>query len=459
MKKHCPACGQPVPDEAKQFCPACEKLELSGSKLSNEDFERLSQLVSVKLGANRKFKTQIIASVMLVVLFVIGVIDAIVGFNLKENLARHFQNQEDQAKQRIQDHLASLDDDVKKALDQVDVQMRRNIVRKIEAPAIQSIIQDVVKVESKGILEAEVRPAVDRFREDAVFIRTVARAQAFDFKAYQRLLEIGTQTNDNAKLANQVVAEIDRSLQKDRSEIFGKTIYAQVSGTNVYYGPFTSDELALSFSSAQQDMTSLNREGFVNTVSGLKQPLFLHRLIGFFTNESDLVVADRLTMAISDIAKENFRPHDFEQIQGWWHSRKNEYTNWPFSELDSGLEGIRRGRYSDAANSFEQVLKIDPSADMTRALAIVSYFELGETNQALELAKGFKEPAARWAQWAAAMTELHTGNVSNATVRLAVLKRKNPSMISLPREGESLWNRIDWKLFHELTSTETPQSN
>jgi tetratricopeptide (TPR) repeat protein len=186
----------------------------------------------------------------------------------------------------------------------------------------------------------------------------------------------------------------------------GKRTYGWVSGTNIFLGPFTSDELALKFSSVEQDKISLNREGFVNTVRDLKQPLFLSLLIEFFTNETDLAVADRLTAAISNVATEDFHPHDFERIQNWWRTHENDYTNWPLSEINQGFNEANNGRYSEAAMSFQQVLKLDPSADMSRALAIGSYLEIGETNKAAELAKGFKEPTARWAQWASAKREL-----------------------------------------------------
>ena len=330
------------------------------------------------------------------------------------------------------------------------------IAEEFQTPRIKQIVENVAKSEAKSILEGEVQPVVYSFRDDALFIRTIARAQAYDFKAYQRLLEIAMQTNDNAQLANQVVAEIDRSLQRNRTEILGKRMLGWVSGTNMYGGPFTSDEMALWFPRVMQDRTSLNREGFVNAVRDLKQLLFLPRLIECFTNETDLVVADRLAMAISDLAKEDFHPHGIKQIQTWWHLHKNEYTNWPFSELESGLDRLVGGRYSEAADSFQRVLKLDPSADVSRALAIASCLEIGETNQASELAKRFKEPTARWAEWASAMTDLHTGNISNATVQFADLTRKNPTMIVLPQEGLSFWSKIDWQLFHKLTSTEKP---
>ena len=123
MKKSCPGCGQPLADEAKEFCPRCEKLELSPNKLTADELQQLSQIVSERLKADWKFKAQIFGAVLLVVLAVIGVIDAIVGFNLKENMADHFQNQEKQAKSRMDGRLSSLDEDVKRSLAQIDVQM------------------------------------------------------------------------------------------------------------------------------------------------------------------------------------------------------------------------------------------------------------------------------------------------------------------------------------------------
>jgi hypothetical protein len=273
------------------------------------------------------------------------------------------------------------------------------------------------------------------------------------------LLEIGTQTNEDAKLVNQVVGEIDRALEINRSDIFGKRMYWQYLGTNVYKGPFTSDELAKDFSWAEQNRTSQNREGFVNTVHDLNQPLFLPALIEFFTNETDLQVADRLTIAISDLAKKDFHPHNFAQIQTWWRSHEIEYTNWPFSEFAQAMVQLNNGDFSDAAQSFQQVLKCDPSADMSRAFAIYSCLEIGETNKVTELAKKFNDPAARWAKWTRAITELQTGSVSNATVQFVNLTKDDPTMSVLLQEGNprnSFWRKIDWQLFHKLTSTQKP---
>ena len=461
MKKTCPACGARVLDPSKQFCSKCENLpQVLSGKLSREDFEQISQTVSKRLKGDWRFKVQIVAVstlvVLSVVLTVIGVVDAIVGFNLRDKVTEHFQTLETQATNKINTSLASLDDDVQKTLAQVDGQMRSNIAHSFETTNIQAVIQDVAKDEARRLLEKEVQPAVTSFKEEALFMRTIARAQGYDFKAYQVLIEIGKGTDENAKLANQVLDELDRALARDRSDFSPKRHLVIFSGTNFYNGPFTSDEIAQRFQDTLKDQTSFNREGFVNSAVELKQPLFMSQFMEFFTNETDLGVADRLTIAISDLAKQDFRPRDFERIQTWWISHQAEYTNWPVSECRNGQIKFATGRHIEALESFRNVLALDPLADQSRAFAIACSLKTGNTNSAMNLLKGFKQPDARWAQWASAFVELETGSVSNATVRFADLKKKQPMMIPLPTQEANGWNKIDWALFNRLISSDKP---
>jgi tetratricopeptide (TPR) repeat protein len=330
------------------------------------------------------------------------------------------------------------------------------IAEEFQTPRIKQTIENVARGEAKSILEAEVQPAVTSFKEDALFMRTIARAQGYDFKAYQALLEIADGTNENAQLANQVLNELDRSLSRDRSAFSGKKTLMTYAGTNFYNGPFTSDELAPEFKDASKDRTSFNREGFVNTASELKQPLFMSLFIAFFTNETDLGVADRLTIAISDLAKQDFHPRDFKRIQTWWTLHQTEYTNWPVSEFNEGRIKFATARHKEAFDSFQKVLALDPSADQSRAFAIASSLRTGNTNSAAELLKGFKQTDARWAQWATALIELETGNASNATVRFADLRKKQPSMIPLPTQEVNGWSKIDWPLFNKHISSDKP---
>jgi hypothetical protein len=480
MAKKCKNCGAVVEDAAK-ICANCSNLgfeEIARVELSQDQIQEIAKTVAENLSKKPRVLWGVTWRVILGVFVILGIPGAITGWNIWSSLhgfeqsttakiESNFKILNQNSSNQIVKAYSDITNDVSAKFELFAQEASNKIVSayssvtnqiadEFQTPKIKQTVDMVARGEAKTILEEEVQPAVKSFKEDALFIRTVARAQAYDFRAYRRLLEIGTQTNEDAKLANQVVAEIDRALERNRSDILGKRSYIWFVGTNLYKGPFTSDELATDFPFLERDRTSLNREAFVNAILDLHQPLFLPALVEFFTNETDLAVGDRLTLAISDLAKKDFHPHDFEQIQTWWRSHENEYTNWPFSEYGHGFDEFSHGNFAVAANLFQQVLKLDPSADMSRAFAIHSCLVIGETNKAAELAKEFKDPAARWAKWASAITELQTGSASNATVQFVNLTKNDPTMTILPKEGVLRWRKIDWQLFHKLTSTEKP---
>ncbi|MSU57356.1 MAG: hypothetical protein EXS35_04100 [Pedosphaera sp.] len=101
--------------------------------------------------------------------------------------------------------------------------------------------------------------------------------------------------------------------------------------------------------------------------------------------------------------------------------------------------------------SFDKVLRLDPAAGVSRAFCIACCLESGETNKAMALAKEFQDASTRWAQWAAAKTELEIGDVSNATVRLAFITTNFPTMGNRPQPGFDIWKKVDWQLFDRLT--------
>lgn len=478
MAKKCKHCSTVVED-AVSMCPNCQNLaftDVAKIELSHEQFQELVKSATDKLQTSSSLAWRLTWRVALVIFTILGIPGAIVGWSIWSSmqsfeetttkdmktrftvLSTNLSNQIEAAHSTISSNVTAkfeiYESEAGKQLASAYASVTNQIAEEFQTPTIKQTVETVAKGEAKSILEAEVQPAVTSFKEDALFIRTIARAQGYDFKAYQALLEIGKGTNENAQLANQITVEIDRSLARDRSDFSPKRSFMTFSGTNFYSGPFTSDELAVCFSSVAKDRTSFNREGFVNAVGDMKQPLFMSQLIEFFTNETDLGVADRLTIAISGLAKEDFQPRDFERIQAWWASHQNEYTNWPVSDFNAGQTELLSARYPEALEYFQKVLNIDRSADQSRAFAIACNLQTGKTNTATELAKGFRQPEARWALWGKAWVELYTGSVSNATVQFANLTKKQPTMILLPDESASGWNKIDWALFHKLVSPE-----
>jgi hypothetical protein len=301
MAKKCKNCGA-IADDTTKICSNCTNLgfeEIPKVELSNDQIQEIAKVVTENLSKRPRVLWGVTWRVILGIFVILGIPGAITGWNIWSSmqafqqsttatLESHVKLLNQTSSNQIVSAYSDITNDVAAKFQAFTQEASNNIssayssvtnqiAKEFQMPKIQQMVETVAKGEAKFMLEREIQPTVQSFKEDAMFIRTIAHAQAYDFKAYQRLIEIGAQTNDNARLANQVVAEIDRALETDRMDIPGKGIhyYWQVLGTNFFKGPFTSDELAMHFSSAEQDLTPLNREGFINTVRDFKQPLFL----------------------------------------------------------------------------------------------------------------------------------------------------------------------------------------
>ena len=479
MSKKCTNCGKTV-ENTVQLCPKCNNIgfeQIPDIELSPHQLGDIAKAISKDLAEKPGFIWSVSWRVSFKVLAVLGLVTLFTGGSAWE-LYKTFR---DSIMQDIESRFQSLNlsssnqivakygditnnvavefqifaQDASNRITSAYSAVTNQIALEFQTPRVKETVENVAKGETSRILNQEIQPTVNAFRDESEFIRTIARAQAHDFKSYQQLIAIATGTNQNAGLANEIVDQIDRSLQQER-ESPSRPIrtYMTYVGTNTYGGPFASDELALAFHQSEHDRWPFNREGYVNTLTALNQPLFLPQLVEFFTNETDLDVADRLTIAISSAAKTDFHPHDYAaRIQTWWSTNQSHYTNWPLPSLEIGLIFLQIGQFSHAADSFQNVLQLDPSADMSRALAICSLSKLGQTNKVAELAKGFKDQQSRWAKWAAAFVEYKTGSVSNATVQFAQLARNNPTLWLLPMNNSQIWSNIDWPLYRKLYPT------
>jgi hypothetical protein len=460
MSKICPKCRHEQKDQRLVACPDCRVPFVDENELlTNFTREELKVIASSIL---KDWRVYFVAGIFLAI--GVGLLYWQVHEQIKAQI-RTFQiaasNQVVTAYSDATNQLATkfqvFAQDASNQIASAYSVVTNEIADEFQTPRIKQIVENVAKSEAKEILETNVQPEVDRFKADVELLRLATRARAYDFKAYRRLLELEVQTNDDANLVKEVITEIDRSLERDRVENrLSWRFYREYAGGFFYDGPFTSDEFAFRFQHVEQDPARLNREGFINSARDLKQPLFLPDFVRFLTNETDLSVADRITLAISDLTKKDLRPHDLEQIESWWKTNQNTWTNWPLSEFNHGSSEFSMVHYSEAAKSFTEVLRLDPTADMSRAYAIACYLEIGETNKAINLAKEFKNPSTRWAQWASAKAELEAGNISNATVHLAAISTNFPTMDTLPKQGYDVWRKVDWQLFNKLTTTTKP---
>jgi tetratricopeptide (TPR) repeat protein len=484
MPKKCKNCGTAVEDTTR-ICPSCSNLAFEQTakfELSSEQLQELAKVVSENLTKKPRVLWGVTWRVGLLVFALLGIPGAITGWNIwssfddfknttTKNIETQFRLLNQSSSNQIVKAYSDITNDVAVKFEifaqEANTQIAsayssvtNQIADQFQEPRVQQTVESVAKGEAKIIFENEVRPVVEEFHANVEgklkaiengedFLELANKARAHDYQAYLSLRDLSTQTDAVGNSSSRVTAEIDRAMEEERAGFTHMSLSESV-GANHYSGPFTSDEIARDLNSAN---SSSGREGIVNAVRDLHQPLFLGKLIEWFTNETDLMVADREALAISEITKEDFHPRDLDQVKLWWNTNKIAYTNWPYAEFNQGLIEFSYTDFSDAAKLFEQVLKLDSVADMSRALAIACYWETGETNKAMTSAKQFNNSSGRWAQWAAAKAQLETGDITNATIQLANIYTNYPTMIArgFVQEGFPVWRKVDWQLFKGKT--------
>ena len=285
--------------------------------------------------------------------------------------------------------------------------------------------------------------------EEQDFLGIATRARANDYESYRQLEKIAEQTNKLGQDASRVILEIDDVLQGSRLSLATRNL-EEVDGNKIYMGPYTSDEISRRFGLHYDART---REALVNAIRNEKSPLFVYALVEMFTNEDDLLTADRITLALSEVTGQDFHPRDYERIKSWWKQEHGSFTNWPMSDFNDAMLAFSEVHYGAAARDFEKILDLDQNADLSRALCIACYLAIGQTNDANKHLKEFRAPETRWAQWAAMKVELDSSNVSNGTVQLVNLISKFPTIAMQPNKADDIWRKVDWQLYDRLTLT------
>lgn len=213
MAKKCKHCGQVVENEIS-ICPNCQNLgfiEVTRVELSHEQLQELVAEVTEKLSKKPRLLFGLAWRVVFGLFAVLGIPGAIVGWSIWSSMQSFEQTttksiktqfkalSESSSNQIAEAHLA-ISNDVSSSFElfQHEAGVRlafayalvtNQIASEFQNPQIKQTVETVAKSEAKEILTEEVQPAVDSFRKDAYFTRTIARAQAYDFKAYQQLLE------------------------------------------------------------------------------------------------------------------------------------------------------------------------------------------------------------------------------------------------------------------------------
>jgi hypothetical protein len=140
------------------------------------------------------------------------------------------------------------------------------------------------------------------------------------------------------------------------------------------------------------------------------------------------------------------------------------YTNWPLEQYNKGMDAIHVCQYGEALTNLEFVLRIDPTADKSRAFAVASAIEIGNMEKAQELNTNYVIADGRWKQWALGKMMLATNAIQQGTEKFVSLAKEYPTFLNdaFIAQGNNILRQVDWTLYSKLmqpTNTVASTSN
>jgi TolA-binding protein len=281
-----------------------------------------------------------------------------------------------------------------------------------------------------------------RLQDEQKLTTLMNRGEVFDSDAIHELQTIAQGTNETAPLAQAMFNKIQRELVLDRGA-FSSVAYNE---GGKYSGPFTSDELAVYLSI----MPSPELDGIVNLLGN--QKLFVPKLVELAHNSKDMWTVNRIAKALNDMTGVSFYPWDLQPLDSWWAQNSMNYTNWPLEQYNKGMDAIRACQYGEALTNFEFVLRIDPTADKSRAFAVASAIEIGNMEKAQELNTNYAATDGRWKQWAQGKMMLATNAIQQGTEKFVFLTTNYPTFVgdAFIAQGNNILRQIDWTLYSKL---------
>jgi hypothetical protein len=315
-----------------------------------------------------------------------------------------------------------------------------------------SIAHDAeVKVEALKRSLQEADAEISRLRKEQRVVTLIARVEALDSSAFEQLTKIANTNGEAAELAKAMLKRVERTLELDKHSS-ARAMPLWFSGTNNFLGPFTSDEIADFL--IQQDESL---EGAINWVGEQKAPTLLPLMVDAARQSKDLVIKNRAILAVQNITGKEFKATAWEDFERWWTSEGKSFESWPYKDFHHGIEAMERIDYKTALTNFLSVLRVDPKADQSRALAVVCYAETGELSRANNLHTNYARPNGRWPRLAEIKLTLSSGKTAEATTNLAKFFKEGRSSYGNLKIDEAAYvlRAIDWSKFRELTATES----
>jgi hypothetical protein len=354
MAKKCQHCGRSVTDTKSFLCPSCGTFlsseEKAQSELTHEQEVKISEMVIEHLANNRRFRLQIVKSLLLWILGALGLLGVFFSFSIWDSLQG--------LKTVTNKRLADVDLQTSNQIATTEEKIRISIAQEFDDPRIKGIISEVAASQASNLLVQQISPEIEKFRvgtsntlvafNDSLqsFQIQSANELANTRKANEFTLLISEAFGDNYA-AFEKLTQIQNDPNSQFREIAEKTVisiiarYASEPATfqnmgydlekTMHSDPATNslENLKLNFSNLQFSPARIFLLKYVYDETRFSKADRIDFVVKVMSSDPSISVRNYSCFLISQEPKVNISKtlNGIPDYIAWWNNNKSNYSN------------------------------------------------------------------------------------------------------------------------------------
>jgi hypothetical protein len=160
MTRKCSHCGRLVIDIKAFLCPSCGTIlaneESASGELTHEQEVKISEMVGDRLVNDKRFRMQIVRSLLFWILGAIGLLGIFFSFSIWDSLQG--------LKATTNKRLAAVDLQTSNQIASTEEKILTSIAQQFNDPKIKEIMSEVAATQASNLLVQQISPEIEKFR-------------------------------------------------------------------------------------------------------------------------------------------------------------------------------------------------------------------------------------------------------------------------------------------------------
>jgi hypothetical protein len=348
MTRKCQHCGHLVAEAKAILCPSCDTLLGNGEEtpagLTHEQEVKICEAVSERLLNNRRFRMQIVKSLLFWILGAVGLLGIFFSFSIWDSL----QGLTATTNKR----LAVADLQTSNQIASTEERIRASILQQFNDPRIKVIMADVAATQASNLLVQQISPDIEKFRTGTS--NTLAgfndSLQAFQTQATNELANVREANEFTLLIAEafgdnfgafEKLTQIQNDLNSPFREIAGKTVSSVITRYATEPATFENMTYPFEFDPATNSLEQLKSyyitTGFVPAKIFLLKNIYTQDRfpkadrIGFaikvLSSDPSISLRNYACFLVNKEAKLGCVLDGISRYIVWWNDSKSKYSN------------------------------------------------------------------------------------------------------------------------------------